>query len=87
MKSYKYKVLAFGMALSGLASCSDSFLDKVPDERTEIDTEDKVIQLLVGAYPEGNPAWVGEISSDNLTDNQAPHVPSNPNDRKTYRSL
>ena len=83
MKSYKYKVLAFGMALSGLASCSDSFLDKVPDERTEIDTEDKVIQLLVGAYPEGNPAWVGEISSDNLTDNQAPHVPSNPNDRKS----
>ena len=87
MKSYKYKVLTFGMALAGLASCSDSFLDKVPDERTEIDTEDKVIQLLVGAYPSGNPAWVGEISSDNLTDNQAPHVPSNPNDRKSGLSV
>ncbi|WP_418855333.1 RagB/SusD family nutrient uptake outer membrane protein [Prevotella sp.] len=82
MKSYKYKVLAFGMALASVASCSDSFLDKTPDERTEIDTEEKVVQLLVSAYPEGNPAWVGEISSDNLIDNQAPHVPSNPNDRK-----
>ena len=33
MKSYKYKVLAFGMALASVASCSDSFLDKTPDER------------------------------------------------------
>lgn len=82
MKSYKYKVLAFGAALAALASCSDSFLDKVPDERTEIDTEDKVIQLLVSAYPESNPSWVGEISSDNLIDNQAPHLPSNPNDKQ-----
>lgn len=82
MKSYKYKVLAFGAALAALASCSDSFLDKVPDERTEIDTEDKVVQLLVSAYPGGNPAWVGEISSDNLIDNQAPHLPSSPNDKQ-----
>lgn len=87
MKSYKYKVLAFGMALTAFASCSDSFLDKTPDERTEIDTEDKVVQLLVSAYPGGNPAWVGEISSDNLIDNQAPHVPSNPNDRKEGLSV
>ena len=82
MKSYKYKVLTLGLSLAALASCSDSFLDKVPDERTEIDTEDKVIQLLVSAYPESNPAWIGEVSSDNLIDNQAPHLPSNPNDKQ-----
>ena len=82
MKSYKYKVLTLGLALIGLASCSDSFLDKIPDERTDIDTEEKVIQLLVSAYPDANPAWVGEISSDNLIDNQAPHLPSNPNDKQ-----
>ncbi len=82
MKSYKYKVLAFGLSLAALASCSESFLDKVPDERTEIDSESKVIQLLVSAYPEYNPAWVGEISSDNLIDNQSPHLPSNPNDKQ-----
>ena len=82
MKSYKYKVLTLGLSLAALASCSDSFLDKVPDERTEIDSEDKVIQLLVSAYPESNPAWIGEVSSDNLIDNQAPHLPSNPNDKQ-----
>lgn len=79
MKSYRYKILAFGMALAGMASCSDSFLDKVPDERTEIDSPNKVVQLLVSAYPDYCPAWVGEISSDNLIDNQAPHMPSSPN--------
>lgn len=82
MKSYKYKVLTLGLALIGLASCSDSFLDKIPDERTDIDTEEKVVQLLVSAYPDANPSWVGEISSDNLIDNQAPHLPSNPNDKQ-----
>lgn len=82
MKSYKYKALTLGLSLAALASCSESFLDKVPDERTEIDSEDKVVQLLVSAYPESNPAWVGEISSDNLIDNQAPHLPSNPNDKQ-----
>ncbi len=70
--------MAFGAAVMAVASCSESFLDKVPDERTEINTEDKVVSLLVSAYPEGNPAWVGEISADNLIDNQTPHYPSNP---------
>ncbi len=82
MKSYKYKALTLGFALTAFVSCSDSFLDKVPDERTDIDTEDKVVQLLVSAYPDANPAWIGEISSDNLIDNQAPHLPSNPNDKQ-----
>ena len=60
----------------------DAFLQFILDERTDIDTEEKVIQLLVSAYPDANPAWVGEISSDNLIDNQAPHLPSNPNDKQ-----
>lgn len=83
MKSYKYKVMALGVALAGLASCSDSFLDKVPDERTEINTEDKVISLLVSAYPESSPSWVGEISGDNLIDNLSPHLPTSPDDKQT----
>lgn len=82
MKSYKYKVLTLGLALIGLASCSDSFLDKVPDERTEIDSEDKVIQLLVSAYPEASPAWLGELSSDNLIDNLCPHLPTDMDDKQ-----
>lgn len=78
MKSIKYIAFSLGLSALALTSCSD-FLDKVPDERTEIDSEDKVVSLLVSAYPEGSPCWLGEMNSDNLIDNQAPHLPSNPN--------
>ncbi len=74
--------MAFGVVVAAAASCSESFLDKVPDERTEINTEDKVVSLLVSAYPSGNPAWVGEISADNVIDNQSPHYPSNPSKKQ-----
>ena len=35
---------------AALTSCSDSFLDKIPDERVEINTVDQVIQLLSSGY-------------------------------------
>lgn len=75
----KYITLSISVAALALTSCSDSFLDQQPDERAQIDNEDKVIQLLVSSYPDVNPAWVGEMNSDNLIDNQTPHMPSNPN--------
>lgn len=81
MKSIKYISLLLGMGAVAFTSCSD-FLDTVPDERTEIDSPDKVVSLLVSAYPESNPAWIGELSSDNIIDNQAPHLPSSPNDKQ-----
>jgi len=77
----KYIALSLGTAAFMMSGCN-GFLDKLPDERTEIDTEDKVVQLLIGAYPDANYQWVGEINSDNLIDNQAPHLPSNPNDKQ-----
>lgn len=73
------KALTLASAALLLAGCTDSFLDKVPDERVEIDTEEKVVELLNTAYPEGSYGWVGEISSDNLMDNNAPHLPANVN--------
>lgn len=81
MKSIQYIALSLGLSAMALTSCSD-FLDTVPDERTEINTTDKVVSLLVSAYPAGNPSWIGEISSDNLIDNQTPHYPSNPNKKQ-----
>ena len=83
MKSIKYLYIFFGtlVALS-LNSCSESFLDHVPDERTEIDSEQKVIDLLKTAYPVANTMWVGEVSSDNVIDNQAPHLPTKPWDKQ-----
>lgn len=51
-----------------LSSCSDSFLDKLPDNRAEIDTEDKVISLIASAYPDHDFNMVTEMMSDNVDD-------------------
>ncbi len=78
---YHFAIAAamFGLALS---SCSDSFLDKLPDERTEIDNEDKVIDLLKSAYPTANYSWIAELSSDNMIDNSEPHLPTRTDDKQ-----
>jgi hypothetical protein len=48
-----------------LASCDD-YLDKTPDNRATVDTEEKVAALLTSAYPENTFAYVCEMSSDNI---------------------
>jgi hypothetical protein len=53
----------------GFASCD--FLDKLPDQRAEIDTQDKVRQLLTTAYTQGDYALLCELSSDQMIDNNA----------------
>ena len=75
------KTLFMGLLAITASSCSD-FLDHTPDERTEIDTEDKVVSLLIASYPAAAPCWLGEVSSDNLIDNQSPHLPSSSNDKQ-----
>ena len=62
---YPFMVLAMTVALS---SCDD-FLDEMPDNRTELDTEAKITSMLVSAYPETNYALLAEMSSDNADDN------------------
>lgn len=72
MKNYIYKgclFLGLGMIL---ISCND-FLDKVPDNRTQIDSPEKVSSLLVTSYPNSNPSLVGELASDNMLDNRVPN--------------
>ena len=82
MKSVKYIIMSALVALS-LSSCSDSFLDHPADNRTEIDSEDKIIKLLTSSYPSSNYLWVSEISSDNLIDNMTPHLPTKSWDPQT----
>lgn len=53
-----------------LVAC-DSYLDKLPDDRAEIDTESKVTKLLVSAYPQVSSIVIAELSSDNVDDNGA----------------
>ena len=49
MKKYIFGLLTMTLGVA-LTSC-ESFLDEVPDNRTEIDTPEKVQLLLVSGYP------------------------------------
>lgn len=60
-----YIVLSGALALS---SCSD-FLDTLPDNRTEIDSAEKMAKLLVSAYPTTTYIMLTEMASDNAMDN------------------
>lgn len=65
MKKYiGLSIIALGM---GLASCDD-FLDKLPDNRTDIDSKEKAVTLLVSAYPDHDYMLLTEYSSDNVDD-------------------
>lgn len=65
MKKYiGLSIIALSM---GLASCND-FLDELPDNRTEANTEEKVQKLLVAAYPTHDHMLFTEYASDNVDD-------------------
>lgn len=89
MKKNKiFNSLLIAASALALVSCGDSFLDQQPDERTEIDTEEKVINLLKTSYMNSNYGWICEIMSDNFIDNNCPHEPANPNQSTiTYFNL
>ena len=78
MRKIKYVSLSLVVAGLALSSCSDSFLDHEMDERTTIDNENKVVNLLKSAYPTANYEWIAELSSDNMIDNWTPHLPTKP---------
>lgn len=71
MKKSRYLSIIAGIALLAFTSCSD-FLDKVPDTRVYLTTIEQLRMLLVDGYMQTNYACVGELSSDNLVDNNAP---------------
>src|SRR4051812_21835044 len=50
-----------------LSGCN-KFLDKEPDNRAEVNSPQKVAQLLASAYPQSNYQEMAEISSDNAGD-------------------
>ena len=71
MKKYiGLSIIALGM---GLTSCND-FLDKLPDNRTEANTEEKIQQLLVSAYPTSDHMAFTELASDNTDELAIPSV-------------
>lgn len=67
MKLFRIHILAIAMASVALVSCND-FLNTLPDNRAEIDTEEEVKKILVSAYPETECLLIGETMSDNVDD-------------------
>lgn len=62
MKKYiGFSIIALGLTLT---SCDD-WLDKLPDNRMELQTPSDVSSLLVSAYPSSHPAYLLEMYSDN----------------------
>jgi hypothetical protein len=63
----KSRILHIAPILLGLTACS-SFLDEPQDNRTIIDTKEKVADLLVNAYADAQFAPFAESMSDNADD-------------------
>lgn len=64
---YKYLLLVIIGGAIGLSGCN-KFLDELPDNRTEVDSELKIKKLLVSAYPTSSYLVPFELSSDNVDD-------------------
>lgn len=54
--------------LLSISGCSD-FLNELPDNRTNLSTEQSIAKLLVSAYPNTTFALIGELTSDNTDKN------------------
>ena len=62
MKKYiGFSIIALGLAMT---SCDD-WLDKLPDNRMELQSPSDISALLVSAYPNVHPAYLLEMYSDN----------------------
>ena len=81
MKNLSILSLAAGML--ALASC-DSYLDKLPDDRAEVNSLDKAKKFLVSAYPNHSPNFVFFISGDNVSDNGVLYN-AQPNQMNAYK--
>lgn len=68
MKNYKLNPKFLCIALVFLLTACSEILEETPDNRTSIDTKEKVAQLLVGAYPEAGYVPFLEPMSDNARD-------------------
>src|SRR4051794_25670824 len=60
-------VLAGACLALGLTGCK-KYLETAPDNRTSLDTPEKVAQLLGTAYPQANYMAFAESISDNMND-------------------
>lgn len=76
--------IALGAASILGSSCED-FLNTMPDNRAEVDSQAKITSLLVSAYPLANPIQIFELSSDNTMDSGPQYDPYWDSIEKAYR--
>ena len=67
MKNTKYNIIKAVALFLIVSSCND-ILDETPDNRTTIDSAEKISELLVGAYPDAGYVSFLEPMSDNAGD-------------------
>ncbi|MGO4822635.1 MULTISPECIES: RagB/SusD family nutrient uptake outer membrane protein [unclassified Flavobacterium] len=64
----KIKITLSLLVILGLSSSCDDFLSEIPDNRTQLDTPDKISEILVNAYPQANYMEFAETMTDNVFD-------------------
>lgn len=85
-------ILIFGTLLS-LTSCEGvlddvfgDYLSENPDNRLELDTEEKIRKVLVSAYPQSSYFLLTEMASDNADENTSTaYSPANITQEQSYR--
>jgi hypothetical protein len=58
------------LAMMCFTAC-DRFLDEAPDNRTELDTDEKIMKLLVNGYADNVFALMTEMMSDNIDEKES----------------
>ncbi len=72
----------FFLGIMSFVSCN-KFLDVMPDNRTVLDSEEKIQKLLVSAYPQTAYMMAAELSSDNVDD----YGVGNPNSQRILEEV
>ncbi len=67
MKAIRYRYLLAAIVIFMASGCK-KFLEKTPDLRTQLNSKEKVAQLLVSAYPKAECLSFTENASDNAED-------------------
>ena len=80
----KINLLLTALCAIVLTTSCDSYLDKLPDDRAEINSVEKVKTLLTSAYPELSTDFLMEMSGDNAMDNGSQYT-AQPDQDKRYR--
>ncbi|MDR0766509.1 MAG: RagB/SusD family nutrient uptake outer membrane protein [Odoribacteraceae bacterium] len=62
----KYLTISVALMCAGLSASCDRFLDTLPDNRTEVNTDEKITSLLVSGYDEHPGIVLTEMMSDNV---------------------